>query len=183
MTLMKYAGTTGLVLPFVLALLLQSGPCRKTEEPGAGAAQVSPTTKGTPSGKDTPTSVSPPANAGAEKVREMLREGLWGGAHVGLTVTAAGAEVEFDCAHGEIGRRIELDAEGRFDVAGTFVPEGGPVSVPVNGDAVQKSLPARYLGRVEGEKMTLTVTLTETGNTLEEFSLSHGVGPRLEKCY
>jgi len=39
-----------------------------------------------------------------------------------------GAEVEFDCAHGQMTQRTTLDRHGDFDVAGTFTPEhGGPV--------------------------------------------------------
>jgi hypothetical protein len=112
-----------------------------------------------------------------------LAEGLWGGAHIGLTVREGGAEVEFDCAHGTIERRIVLDAYGRFDVGGTFVPEGGPVSISIDGVAQEKSYSARYRGRVEGRRMTLNVLVSETGATFDDLTLSHGRAPVLEKCY
>ncbi len=122
------------------------------------------------------------SEGGAERV-SGLAEGTWGGRGVVLRVTAAGAEVEFDCAHGLIEGRIELDARGSFDVAGTFVPEGGPDSVPAEGGAGEKSLKARYRGRVEGKKMTLDVSVAETGGGTGELTLTHGQEPRLEKCY
>ena len=113
----------------------------------------------------------------------VLREGIWGGRGVALRVRAEGAGVEFDCAHGEIEGGVELDGEGRFDVRGTFVPEGGPVSVPVEGVAAEKSFTARYRGRVEGDEMTLEVTVEETGGGPGTLKLVHGREPGLEKCY
>ncbi|HLM57723.1 MAG TPA: hypothetical protein VK422_16575 [Pyrinomonadaceae bacterium] len=111
-----------------------------------------------------------------------LPNGTWGGRGVVLVVTAEGASVEYDCANGTIEGRIELDADGRFDVAGTFVPEGGPVSVPADG-AKERSIKARYVGRVEGKKMTLDVKFPETGGGPGALTLTLGQEPRLEKCY
>lgn len=126
--------------------------------------------------------VSTAAGEAAGRV-SRLAEGIWGGRGVVVRVSAEGAEVEFDCAHGTIEGRVELDARGRFDVAGTFVPEGGPVSVPADGALKEKGLKARYRGRVEGNKMTLGVTIPETEGEPDELTLTHGQEPRLEKCY
>ena len=113
-----------------------------------------------------------------------LRAGMWGGEHLGLNVTATRVEIEFDCAHGTIDQSIKLDREGRFDVIGTFVPEGGPVSVPVDGKTTElKDFSARYRGRVEGDNLLLKVTITKTGTDLDEMTLTHGIRPVLEKCY
>jgi hypothetical protein len=39
-------------------------------------------------------------------------------------------QIEFDCAHGTIYSSLGTDAQGRFDMAGTFVREGaGPIRV------------------------------------------------------
>ena len=125
-----------------------------------------------------------PAVAATPKgIMKTLLSGMWGGQSVGLNVTGGGAEIEFDCAHGTIDGRVELDAEGRFDVTGTFVPEGGPVSVPVDGVAREKSFTARYRGRVEGREMTLHVTVNETGAAFDALTLTHGRAPSLVKCY
>jgi hypothetical protein len=126
---------------------------------------------------------TPSAAEGAAKRLSRLAEGTWGGRGAVLRVTAEGAEAEFDCAHGAIKGRIELDARGSFDVAGTFVPEGGPVRVPAEGAAEEKGFKARYRGRVEGKKLTLDVTIAETGGGTDELTLTHGQEPRLEKCY
>lgn len=112
-----------------------------------------------------------------------LPDGTWGGRGVALVVTAEGASVEYDCAHGTIEGRIELDAEGRFDVAGTFEPEGGPVSVPADGAVKERGIKARYVGRVEGKKLTLDVKFPGKGGGTDALTLTHGQEPRLEKCY
>lgn len=105
--------------------------------------------------------------------------GEWGTRGAGLNVTAAGAEIEFDCANGTIDEPLRLDLAGRFDAAGTFSRErGGPVRI----DEKPDSHPARYHGRVEGQTMTLTVTLTETKEDIVTLTLTRGQAPRLTKC-
>jgi hypothetical protein len=40
-------------------------------------------------------------------------DGTWGGAHIGMVVTAASTELEFDCAHGRIDRPRPARYAGR----------------------------------------------------------------------
>src|SRR6266567_2743894 len=86
----------------------------------------------------------------------MLANGIWGGEHVILNVSKSGAEVEFDCAHGQITQAIALDKHGDFKATGTFTPEH---SGPVRRDEDTPPTPATYAGHVEGDSMNLTVTL------------------------
>jgi hypothetical protein len=72
-----------------------------------------------------------------------------------------------------------VDRSGRFDVKGTHTPEHGG---PVREDEKLISRPARYAGRVDGGRMTLTVTLTDSGEILGTFALTQGVAGRLTKC-
>lgn len=108
-----------------------------------------------------------------------LQAGTWGGEHISLEVTESGARVEYDCAHGTIGRRIVPDAKGRFDVPGTYVEESGG---PVREGAQPKSYAARYTGRVSGERMTVTVTRGDTRKVIGKFTLVRGREPELFKC-
>ena len=111
--------------------------------------------------------------------KASVSEGVWGGAHVRLNVREGGADVEFDCAHGSLGGPISLDAEGRFDVAGTYVREGpGPIRIGREPSA----RPARYTGRVEGRTMTLRVKFTDGDQASEAFTLTRGSEGRLWKC-
>lgn len=106
--------------------------------------------------------------------------GAWGGTGVRLHVGGAGAEVEFDCAHGRMGK-LTRDARGQFSVRGVFVRErGGPVRL---GDT-EREEPARFSGRVEGKTMTLTLSFDDGNENSEPltFTLTQGATGRLRKC-
>ena len=107
-----------------------------------------------------------------------LPTGLWGGDHISLQVTADGARLEFDCAHGSIAQAITLDADNAFDVPGSFTPEHGG---PVRSDEKPRDQSARYTGRVEGRTMTLTITLADKQDA-GTYTLVQGQSPDLFKC-
>ena len=105
--------------------------------------------------------------------------GPWGGSHLSMDVTSTGARLEYDCADGVIEEPLRPDADGRFTATGVHTPgHGGPVRA---GD-VLPALRARYEGRIYGERMTLLVTLTETGVVLGSFELQRGSSGRLVRC-
>lgn len=111
--------------------------------------------------------------------RTVLTPGVWGGAHIRLEVEEKGATVQYDCAHGSIDEQLALDAEGRFAARGTFVYEGGG-SIRVRINRVPQ--PARYEGRVSGQRLSLTVTLTETSQAIGTYTLTRGSEGRIRKC-
>jgi hypothetical protein len=105
--------------------------------------------------------------------------GEWGGEHIGLTVLAAGATLEYDCASGTIDEPLNPDASGRFEARGTFVPgKGGPA---IEGEEPVR-YPALYQGTTDGETMTLGVTRLDTGESLGTFVLALGAPPRVFRC-
>lgn len=187
-------------LPLALILLLQGANCRNDKR---DAAVNNSQTKA----ESRP--VAPPDDGGAEANANRRRTGdarrndnskgggregttlkqegegrsvatgVWGGAHINLEVSDGGARVEFDCAHGAINQKLTLDGSGAFDARGTFSKErGGPVRI----DEKPASEPARYSGRVEGDTMTLNVTLSDSGTDLGSFTLKRGRPGRLTKC-
>lgn len=96
-----------------------------------------------------------------------------------LLVSLAGGTVEFDCAHGRLDEPMAIDQSGRFAVAGVFVREhGGPIRV----DEMEDARPARYSGSVDGQKMSLTVTILDESPALGPFTLVLNGRPRLVKC-
>jgi hypothetical protein len=102
----------------------------------------------------------------------------WGGSHIGIEVTVSGGTVQYDCAMGRIDQPIMV-REGRFDVTGVHWPgQGGPVGV----DTTRAGRPARYLGTVRGDRMTLIVILTDTGETLGLYQLRKGASPFIVAC-
>jgi hypothetical protein len=105
--------------------------------------------------------------------------GLWGGDHVATTVASTGTHFEFDCAHGDLGPPLVLDARGQFNATGVFVREHGG---PIRQDEVLDSHPASYAGAVTANTMTLTVRLTDRAETIGAFTLTHGSTGHVVKC-
>ena len=103
--------------------------------------------------------------------------GAWGGAHVKLALTDSGGAIEYDCAHGGFGTPLRPDGAGRFEITGVHVREhGGPVRM----GEVPDSMPARYVGQVRGNRMTLRVFVR--ADTLGPFDLGRDVPPQLVRC-
>jgi len=103
----------------------------------------------------------------------------WGGDHVGLTVSATGGVLEYDCASGTIDHPIVAATNGNFVAQGTHtIGHGGPIMV----GEIPDRHPARYEGWTDGEKMTLSVTITDTGQKLGDFTLVRGQSPHVFRC-
>lgn len=113
--------------------------------------------------------------ASADKV-DRVPVGDWGGEHVWLTVNDAGGSIEFDCAHGTLDAPLQVNDAGRFDVPGSFVREGGPVTP---GREDRQSV--RYTGKTDGRSLDLEV-VPEGGERLGPFRLKLGERPKLFKC-
>jgi hypothetical protein len=115
--------------------------------------------------------------ADSDPPRKIL--GSWGGDHIHLILTEAGGRAEFDCARGSVGEPFLVDAEGKFDLEGRYVPEHpGPIH---RGETADEH-PARYRGSVEGDNMVLTVTVPDRNQSLGPFKLSYGKDARVHKC-
>jgi hypothetical protein len=145
--------TTAVVFPLMFAFLIKG--CARQQ--GQGASQP----------------------VGAASKMDDVKVGTWGGEHVRLEVGAGGAEIEFDCGHGTIDEKLAPDRQGRFDARGTHVREHGG---PVRKDETPDSHPAQFKGEVKGDRMTLTVTETDTHTSLGTFTLTYGGQAKLMKC-
>ena len=121
--------------------------------------------------------VSDKSNSEAPAKDRRVPEGKWGGQHVRLEVLAAGAEFEFDCAHGRLKGPLLLQ-NGRFAATGTYVRERGPVRL----DEAEQGQRVFFKGEVDGSRMTLTLSFSEDGSEAETFTLAHGAEARLFKC-
>lgn len=111
--------------------------------------------------------------------RKRVPSGTWGGNHVRIEVRDGGADIEYDCAHGTIDAPLSLNDKGGFEVTGTHVMErGGPVRI----DEKPDGRTARFAGRIDGQTMTLTVTLEGSSEELGTFTLKQGSMGRLWKC-
>ncbi len=109
----------------------------------------------------------------------QIPNGTWGGLHIRVEVENGSATIEYDCANGKIDGPLNLDSRGHFSLSGTHIREhGGPIREGEKADAH----PARYTGSIDGERMTMTVTLTDSEETVGTFTLDHGKQGRVWKC-
>ena len=105
--------------------------------------------------------------------------GDWGGEHISLTLSLTGGTVEYDCAHGTIDAPIVPGNDGNFSTSGVHVREHGG---PIREDEVPDEHPAVYSGWTNGNRMTLTVVLSDSGAELGPYELRIGEQPQLYKC-
>lgn len=114
---------------------------------------------------------------GALSTSGTIVTGAWGGVHAGLALTADSGTISYDCAHGALAGPVRLDNAGGFSVVGVHVREhGGPVRI----GEVPDSIPARYVGQVDGDRMVLRVFAGP--DTLGPFTLQRGTPPLLVRC-
>jgi hypothetical protein len=109
---------------------------------------------------------------------ERIPRGEWGGIHINMNVGERSATIEYDCAHGEISGPLNIDGEGKFQLAGTFTPERGG---PVRADETARAMRATYSGTIKGHTMTLTLKVEGVEET-ETFSLEKDKPGELFKC-
>jgi hypothetical protein len=103
--------------------------------------------------------------------------GAWGGQEASLVLTAAGGTISYACGAGTIDSAWTLSGDGRLEATGQHFFGGGPV--PPQG---RPPHPARYDGVVEGNALTITVTLTDLNQTLGPFHLVRGGPAVMEQC-
>ncbi len=106
--------------------------------------------------------------------------GTWGGEHVEITFDSGGAAViQYDCAHGRMGGPITLSAAGVLSASGEHIREHGG---PVQEGEVEDPRPAHYSGEVRGDRLTFTVTVTDSGTVLGPYTVRRGEPARLFRC-
>ena len=124
-------------------------------------------------------STSQTQSSAAPKKAEGQVTGLWGGDHISMEVTEGGATIVYDCARGSITEKIVPDRSGKFAARGFHV-KGHPGPTRLGEDT--KGEPANYDGSLEGETMTLTVTLRGTNEMVGNFTLTYGKMGRIRRC-
>jgi hypothetical protein len=101
--------------------------------------------------------------------------GTWGGENAALIADDTSAHVHIGCTYGTISQQIVVGADGRFDVPGVQNITAHPVDLGV-------LHPARFVGRIQGGRMSLTIALTDTTVTLGPVQLLYGKEPRMGPC-
>ena len=83
------------------------------------------------------------------------------------------------CTFGDVSGRVPLGNNGQFDVAGSYMLRAFPI-------AVGPAVPARFVGRVDGAKATITVTVNDTVEhktvVLGPVVVTYGADPQMGPC-
>src|ERR1044072_207942 len=155
-----------LCFPFAAVMLLQGSSCKSS---------VAQNSANTPTPKST---TSPNLNTSATPNSRGLPPGVWGGQHISLEATTGAANLDFDCAHGEITEKVVPGRDGKFAVKGTYAAEhGGPVR-----DDEDSNKPATYRGAIDGTTMTLTITVSGSDKPIGPFTVTRGQNGGIRKC-
>ena len=105
---------------------------------------------------------------------------VWGADHIILSVAENGVTIQYDCADGLLEQALEMDEQGNFTANGVHVlRKHGPINI----DDKKTRQPATYAGKISGNNMMLTVTLTETNKVIGEFTLERGKILEMTRCY
>ena len=95
-----------------------------------------------------------------------------------MTFQSDGAHLQLDCAAGDIGSPVATDEFGQFAARGHFqIFSAGPQRA----DDPSSAPRAEYVGKVNGDTLTLTVK-TAGDPVARTYSLKHGVRPKLVRC-
>lgn len=105
--------------------------------------------------------------------------GTWGGDSAGLIVGDTAMHLHVACTYGDVSGRVPITPSGDFDVTGSYVLRAYPI-------AVGPSVPARFVGRVDGDRITVTVVVDDTVDhktvTRGPVTVKFGETPRLGPC-
>lgn len=91
--------------------------------------------------------------------------GVWGGDHIRVEVSDLQVRVTGLCFSGVTEQTVHLDSNGRFDLVGEIFVFVGPAGLPH---------PARYLGSIAGNLMTLVVEQTDSMSSFGPYTLVFG---------
>lgn len=101
--------------------------------------------------------------------------GTWGTRDAGFIVSDTSAHVHIGCTYGDVHQPIALDAQGRFDVPGEYNVNAYPVDLGI-------LHPARFIGVVDGSRLTITIVLSDTLASFGPVSLTYGTEPTMAVC-
>ncbi|MDQ3930435.1 MAG: hypothetical protein M3328_14980 [Chloroflexota bacterium] len=111
--------------------------------------------------------------------------GEYGGEHLGVSVSASGIFIEFDCANASFQGPITV-VNGQFTAQGTYTRESG---VQMDPDMRPPGQPATLNGTLNGATMTITITIEgeKTGlvsgtQQIGPFTATKGKQPVIRKC-
>ena len=105
--------------------------------------------------------------------------GNWGGQNAAMIVSDTAMHVHIGCTYGDASGRVPVGSGGQFDVAGSYMLRAYPI-------AVGPTVPARFTGRLDGAKVTITATIDDTVQhqtvVLGPVTVTYGAEAKLGPC-
>jgi hypothetical protein len=96
-----------------------------------------------------------------------------------MIVSESATHFHINCTVGDVPRRIAVDGNRRFDVAGSYLLRAFPV-------AMGPTMPARFTGRLDGRNAIVTITVNDTvehkTTILGPVVVTYGRAPQLMPC-
>ena len=123
---------------------------------------------------------STPPQSGPAGPAKVVPNGVWGGEHIRIEVSANGADIEFDCATGTISQPLVLDSQGRFKLQGTYKADT-PAPAAADGGSTGSGVTVTYTGTLSGSSLRLEVSI-EGQDMPRTFDLVQGDQGHLAKC-
>ena len=109
----------------------------------------------------------------------LLALGTWGGDSAGMIVSDTAMHLHVGCTYGDVSGRIPVTSDGRFDVNGSYMLRAFPI-------AIGPSVPAHFVGHLDGANAIVTVTVNDTVQkktvTLGPVTVTYKRDPRLMPC-
>jgi hypothetical protein len=110
---------------------------------------------------------------------DVVPVGTWGGDSAGMIVGDSSVHFHVACTFGDVSGRIAVNAAGGFNVVGSYMLRAFPI-------AVGPTLPARFVGQIDGNTVTTTVIVDDTVQKRTVIRgpvrVTLGVDPRLGPC-
>ncbi len=108
-----------------------------------------------------------------------LALGAWGGDNSGMIVSDTAMHLHIGCTYGDASGRVAITRNGDIDISGSYMLHAYPV-------AVGPSMPARFVGHLDGKDLTVTVTVNDTIThetvTLGPTKMRFGTEPQMQNC-
>ena len=108
-----------------------------------------------------------------------LALGTWGGDNAAVIATDSVTHIHVGCTFGDMPPNIVLDANGQFEIDGSYMLHAYPV-------AYGPTVPAHFSGQVRGKTMSVSVTVNDTVEKkivpLGPISVTFGKTPSMGPC-
>jgi hypothetical protein len=110
---------------------------------------------------------------------DFLPLGNWGGDSSAMIVSDTSVHLHISCTYGDVSGRISIQSDGSFNVPGSYTLRAYPI-------AVGPSVPARFVGQLSGNELTVSAIVTDTVQhaivTRGPVMLKLGETPKLLPC-